>query len=233
MPRLAIVLFLLAVGTTPTHGQSFSELLDRAEELAPLNSLVISHKGEIVAERYYRGMKASTAVNVKSVSKTLISPLVGIAIRDSLIEGVHQPLADLLPGYFESIEDEDHRQRILLHHVLSMTTGLEGTSFQNYGPWVSSKDWVRFALNQPEVCEPSACMTYSTGNSHLVSAILTRVSGKNLRSYARDVLFRPLGISLPGWDRDPQGNYLGGNNMALRPRDMLRFGELFFKQGRA
>ena len=227
-----LILFIsLCVIGSPSRAQSFEGILDRGEELNPLSSLIISWKGEVVAERYYRGMRSNRTINVKSVSKSLLSPLVGIAIRDSLLEGVHQKLIDLLPDYAEEIE-ESHRDEILLHHVLSMTTGLEGTSFQNYGAWVSSSDWVKFALERPAVCPPSACMTYSTGNSHLVAVILARASGRDLRSYAREVFFRPLGIALPTWDRDPQGNYLGGNNMALRPRDMLRIGEVFLNEGR-
>ena len=224
-------LFVTCFGFAPAYAQSVDSLLDRGAALSPLNSLIISWKGEVIGERYYRGMRSNRTVNVKSVSKSLLSPLVGIAIRDSLLEGPHQKLTSLLPEYASNIE-ESHRDDILLHHVLSMTTGLEGTSFQNYGPWVASSDWVRFALSQPAVCRPSACMTYSTGNSHLVSVILSRVAGKDLRSYAREVLFRPLGIALPTWDRDPQGYYLGGNNMALRPRDMLKIGELFLNKGR-
>jgi CubicO group peptidase (beta-lactamase class C family) len=113
-----------------------------------------------------------------------------------------------------------------------MTTGLEGTSFDNYGPWVASADWVQFALDQPVECRPGACMTYSTGNTHLLAVILARVSGEDLRTYARDVFYGKVGIPLPVWDRDPQGNYLGGNNMALRPRDMVRFGEVYLNGGR-
>ena len=227
---VTICIVLLPCFAQPVHGQSFDSLLTQAASLNPLNSLLISWKGEIVAERYYRGMRANRTVNVKSVSKSLISPLVGIAIRDSLLEGVHQKLVDLLPDYASHIE-ETHRDEILLHHVLSMTTGLEGTSFQNYGPWVASSDWIKFALERPAVCHPSSCMTYSTGNSHLISVILSEVSGENLHSYARDVLFRPLGIPLYAWDRDPLGYYLGGNNMALRPRDMMRFGEMLKDEG--
>ena len=230
--RLFFCVFLsFLIPFMPASGQSFDALLDRGEELNPLNSLIISWKGEVVAERYYRGMRANRTVNVKSVSKSLLSPLVGIAIRDSLLEGVHQNLTELLPEYSDVIA-ASHRDEILLHHVLSMTTGLEGTSFQNYGAWVASSDWVKFALERPAVCPPSSCMTYSTGNSHLVAVILAQASGKDLRSYAREVFFRPLGIALPTWDRDPQGYYLGGNNMALRPRDMLRIGELFLNEGR-
>lgn len=231
---LGLIISLLQLAAFPTHAQTtdpFEALLDRAENLSPLNSLIIQHKGEVVAERYYRGMNAGKTMNMKSVSKTLLSPLIGIALRDNLIEGVDQKLADLLPDYFEALDDP-HKNSITLHHVLSMTTGLEGTSFGNYGAWVTSRDWVKFALDQPVVCPLENCMTYSTGNTHLLSVILSRVSNRNLRSYAREVFFQKVGIPLYNWDKDPQGYYLGGNNMALRPRDMLRFGEVFLNEGR-
>lgn len=229
----AVITLLFTLFLTPlaANAQSFNTLLDRGEELRPLNSLIISWKGEVVAERYYRGMNAGKIINVKSVSKSLLSPLVGIAIRDGLLEGTDQKLAELLPDYADYIA-ESHRDKITLHHVLSMTTGLEGTSVRNYGAWVTSKDWVKYALERPVECAPATCMTYSTGNSHLLSVILTKTSGKSLRAYMRDELFRPLGIPTPNWDRDPQGYYLGGNNIGLRPRDMLRFGELYLNNGR-
>ena len=227
---LAFICLLTFIGR-PAQAQNFDDLLDQAEDLNPLNSLLISWKGELVAERYYRGMRANKTVNVKSVSKSLLSPLVGIAIRDGLLENTDQKLASLLPNYADLIA-ASHRDKITLHHVLSMTTGLEGTSFQNYGPWVASKDWVKFAMEQPVACAPADCMTYSTGNSHLISVILSKTSGKDLRTYARDVLYRPLGIALPTWDKDPQGYFLGGNNIGLRARDMMRFGELYLNKGR-
>lgn len=237
MRSCLFILFLLSpfVFTSgPVIAQSteaIDALLEQGEDLSPLNSLIISHKGEVLGERYYRGMKADKTVNMKSVSKTLLSPLVGIAIRDGLLEGPDQKLSELLPDYFEEIDDA-HREGIALHHVMSMTTGLEGTSFGNYGKWVASKDWVQFALDRPIECKPAACMTYSTGNTHLLSVILSKASGKDLRSYGREVFFGKLGIPLYKWDQDPQGYYLGGNNMALRPRDMLRFGEVYLNRGR-
>lgn len=207
----------------------------RAEALTPVSSLLVMQGGELIVERYYRGMRAAMTTNMKSVSKTLLSPLVGIAIRDGLIEGPGQPLPELLPAYYERLETRgglDPRKRELtLHHVLSMTTGIETTSFGNYGAWVSSPDWVWDQLRRPMECRPG-CFEYSTGNTHLLSAILTERSGQSLRSYARDKFFGPVGIPLAEWDRDPQGRYLGGNNMALRSRDLLRFGEVFLAGGR-
>ena len=207
--------------------------LQRAEALTPISSLLVRQRGEMVVERYYRGMRADRTTNMKSVSKTLLSPLIGIAIDDGLLDGPDEPLSSLLPDYWSRLEgaDLDSRKRgLTLHHVLSMTTGIESTSFGNYGAWVSSRDWVWDQLRRPVVCRPG-CFEYSTGNTHLLSAILTERSGTNLRAYALEKFFGPLGIPLPQWDRDPQGRYLGGNNMALRPVDLMRFGEVFLAGG--
>jgi CubicO group peptidase (beta-lactamase class C family) len=225
-----------AAPTVETAGAVDAEALDRAlaraEALAPLTSLLIARDGDLIVERYFRGMRADRAVNVKSISKTLMWPLVGIAIRDGVLGGVDEPLHELLPDYTAGWQcgsaspPEPRRCDITLHHVLSMTTGIEGTSFGNYGEWVSSRDWVGDALRRPMVCDPGACFEYSTGNTHLLGAVLTRRTGKSLRTLLRESVFDDLGIPVHAWDRDPQGRYLGGNNMAMRPRDLLTFGQL-------
>lgn len=215
----------------PATAAELDSLEARGGRLEPLTSLLISFRDSLVLEAYYHGASPERAANLKSASKSLISALVGIALRDSLLQGVDQPVAELLPEYFPDGTDP-RRRAMTLHQVLSMTTGLEGTSFDAYGAWVSSRDWVAFALERPFACEPGTCMTYSTGNSHLMSAILTRVSGRSTLDYARRFLFDPMGIRLAPWDRDPKGIYLGGNNMALRPRDMVKFGALYLHRGR-
>ncbi len=211
-------------------------LLARAESMSALTSLIVARRDSVLIENYYRGLRPSQTVNVKSVSKTLLSPMVGIAIRDSLLDGVNQPISDLLPDYFEILERtgslDPRKNRIEIRHLLSMRTGIETASFGNYGAWVASSDWAYDQLRRPMVCDPGDCHEYSTGSTHLLSVILTRRSGKSLRSYMLDELFRPMGIALGEWDRDPQGRYLGGNNMSLRPRDMLKFGQLFANGGR-
>jgi len=204
----------------------------RAAELPFLTSLIVTQHGRRLLDVYYRGMSPERAVNVKSISKTLLSPLVGIAIRDGYLRGPDQPIAELLaPPLAPPLEDG--RRRITLAHLLTMTAGLEGTSFDNYGEWVGSGNWVRSALERPLVCEPGTCWGYSTGNTHLLSAALTRATGRSTLAYARAVLFDPLGIPLASWDRDPQGIYLGGNNMRLRPRDLATIGQLYLDGGRA
>jgi len=121
---------------------------------------------------------------------------------------------------------------ITLDHLLSMRAGLERTSGrQNYGRWVASPNWIGFALTRPFVDEPGGAMLYSTGNTHLLSAILTDLSGRTTLELARDWLGSPLGIAIPAWTRDPQGVYFGGNEMALSPLALLRFGEMYRNGG--
>ncbi len=96
----------------------------------------------------------------------------------------------------------------------------------------TSRDWVGYALGRPLVAEPGTRRIYSTGNSHLLSAILTRSTGQSTWAYARDRLSEPLGMQLPRWPTDPQGIFFGGNEMRMTPRAMVRFGELYRNGGR-
>jgi CubicO group peptidase (beta-lactamase class C family) len=211
------------------------ELLARtvgdAEALAPrLRSLIVARDGAPLVERVLSGPGLGRAVNIKSASKSVISALVGIAIDKGVLEGVDQRIAPVLGSRVP--KDADPRVReITVGHLLSMRAGLERTSGRNYGRWVSSRDWVRFALSRPFVDEPGGRMLYSTGSTHLLSAVLTRASGRSTLELAREWLGRPLGIEIPPWTRDPQGIYFGGNEMALSPRALLRFGEAYRQGG--
>jgi CubicO group peptidase (beta-lactamase class C family) len=202
-----------------------------AKDLPRLHSLLVSHRGELIFERYYNGVRRERPANVKSASKSIISALVGIAIDRRMIPGVSTPIAQYFP---ELAQDADPRKRdITVEHLLTMRPGLEGTSNRNYGAWVTSRNWVRHALARPMFAAPGEEMEYSTGNTHLLSAILTKASGGSTWQFANDALAKPLGFSLPQWPRDPQGIYFGGNDMLLTPRQMVAFGELYLNGGRA
>ena len=112
-----------------------------------------------------------------------------------------------------------------------MRSGLQSTSNRYYGAWVQSGNWVQYALDRPLLAEPGTYMDYSTGSSHLLSAILTKATGKSTWQYAQEVLAKPLGFSLAQWPRDPQGIYFGGNDMLMTPRQMVAFGELYLEEG--
>jgi CubicO group peptidase (beta-lactamase class C family) len=126
-----------------------------------------------------------------------------------------------------SAEQAAERAGITVGHLLAMRSGLASTSGRNYGAWVTSSDWVRHAVARPVEFAPGEAMIYSTGSTHLLSAILTRATGESTHAYARSRLAEPLGIQLPSWPRGPEGVYFGGNDMLVSPRALLRFGEMY------
>jgi CubicO group peptidase (beta-lactamase class C family) len=215
---------------TPARDPRFDAALTAASSLPRLHSLLVSIDGRLVAERYYNGATASRPANVKSVAKSIVSALVGMAIERRLIPGVDTPIVTYFP---ELKRDPDSRKlKISIEDLLTMRPGLESTSNRNYGAWVQSRNWVQHALSRPMLAEPGQLMDYSTGNTHLLSAIVTKVSGTNTWQFANDTLARPLGFALARWPRDPQGIYFGGNDMLMTPRQMLAFGELYLRRGR-
>ncbi|MCR5881015.1 serine hydrolase [Phenylobacterium sp. J367] len=203
-----------------------------AAQLPRLRSLVVLRDGETLAEhRFNGGPPLDRPVNVKSASKSVLSALVGIAISKEVLTGAEQPVLSVL-GRDAPANPDPRLQRLTVGHLLSMQAGLDRTSGANYGRWVSSPNWVRYALGRPFVDEPGGRMLYSTGSSHLVSAMLTRASGRSTLALAQDWLGEPLGVQIPAWPRDPQGIYFGGNDMLLSPRALARFGELYRNGGR-
>ncbi len=203
---------------------------EAAARLPRLRSLLVSRRGSLVLERYFGGARASQPANIKSAAKSVISALVGLAIARDVIDGPDQKIADYFP---ELTKDREARKRdITIEDLLTMRSGLESTSGRGYGAWVQSPNWVRYALARPLVAEPGTRVEYSTGNSHLLSAIISKAAGISTWQFAQEHLARPLGFSLAKWPQDPQGVYFGGNDMLMTPRQMVRFGELYENDGR-
>lgn len=201
-----------------------------AKQLPRLHSLLISQGDELVFEQYYNGRDPARPANMKSASKSVISALIGIAIDRGIIDSVDVKVAEYFPELIAASEDLG-KQQITIENLLTMQSGLESTSNRNYGRWVLSDNWVEFALNQPLVATPGTRMLYSTGSTHLLSAIITQASGMSAKQFAQENLSSPLGFSMSYWSQDPQGIYFGGNDMEMTPRQMLEFGRLYLNEG--
>ena len=236
MLRVALIVLALASacpeGSRAASGQAGLEAVAKtAADIPRLHSLLVSHQGTLVLERYFNGRRATQHANVKSVSKSVISALIGIAIDQNHMPNVREPIGTYFPDQLRG-DANAARRAIAVEDLLTMRSGLESTSGRNYGAWVTSKNWVRYALTRELETPPGAEMEYSTGNSHLLSAILTIATKKSTWQYAQEVLARPLGFSLARWPQDPQGVYFGGNDMLFTPRQLVTFGELYLHRGR-
>lgn len=201
-----------------------------ARALDQCHALMVQSDGETVLSEVFRGPGIDRAVPIKSVSKTIVAALTGAALDRGEIPSLDATLSELAPRLIPRNADPRVGE-ITIEQLVTMQAGLERTSGANYGGWISSSNWVANALSRPFVAEPGQRMLYSTGSFHVLGAVLSEVSGESLLALARSRLGQPLGIDVPTWTRDPQGRYLGGNEMALSLPDMVRFGELYRRGG--
>ena len=201
-----------------------------ASQLPRLHSLIVSSRGTPLLEYFGRGAARNRPTNVKSVSKSVISTLVGIAIDKKRIPRIDEPIGTYFP---QLRRDADPRKAaVTIEDLLTMRSGLVSTSFDNYGSWVASRNWIDYILTRPMEATPGEGMEYSTGNTHLLSAILTKATKQTTWAYAQEQLAAPLGFMLSRWARDPQGIFFGGNDMLLTPAQMVTLGELYLNRGR-
>ncbi|MCA0994587.1 serine hydrolase domain-containing protein [Alloyangia pacifica] len=199
----------------------------RAEGLDQLHALLVWRGGTPLYEEAFRGPGLDRIANVKSVSKTLVALLTGIAIDQGEIGGVEAPVLPLLGR----APTGDSRDDLTVGDLLSMRGGLVRTSGASYGAWVASDNWLDSALQPDPQARPGGRFIYSTGGWHVLGAALSVATGESLLSLARSGLGDPLGIDVAPWVRDPQGRYLGGNDMGLTPRGLLRIGEMVRQNG--
>lgn len=205
---------------------AWTTVVDTARAFDQCRALKIVQSGGMVLTERFRGPALSRAVPIKSVSKTVVAALTGAALDRGELSSVHDTLGDLAPSLIPRNADP-RVGSLTIENLVTMQAGLERTSGANYGGWVSSRNWVANALGRPFVAEPGARMLYSTGSFHILGAVLSEVSGQSLLSLARERLGTPLGFDVPAWTRDPQGRYLGGNEMVLTLDAMVQFGEMY------
>lgn len=198
-----------------------------------VDSLLLVRNGYIVAEACYHPYECDTRHQTYSVSKSIISALIGIAIKQGCIESIDQPVLDFFPDM--SIANVDERKKaITLRHLLTMTSGLAcdwafGTSVDN--AMRASHDWAQFALSLPMMANPSIEFHYCNANAHILSAVITQQTGMSALEYARLNLFGPLGISDAAWTSSPTGISHGAGELQLTPRDMAKIGYLYLRRG--
>jgi CubicO group peptidase (beta-lactamase class C family) len=179
-------------------------------ELPGVTSVLVAKHGRIVREDYYGGLRATDRVPVFSITKSVVSALVGIALAEGRLQSVAQPVAHFIPGA---------DPRIRLRHLLSMTAG--------YGRGLNFGDTEASVLaGRPLVSRPGTTFNYDSGSSDLLAAVLTRATGMSPAEYARRSLFGPMGIRDVRWP----GSH-GGSGLLLRPRELLAFGQLYLDHG--
>lgn len=207
-------------------GEGLAQLADSPTR----RSLIIMRNGFIVYERYFNGSRAADSNNIASVSKSMLSALIGIAIDQGFFESADDRIAEYLSEYFAATSDPGLRE-LTLHHMLTMTHGLAWEENDASRLLNRSENWLADILNAPLINAPGARFNYSTGASHLLSAVLAEATGMSACEFAHRFLFEPLGIEAEFWGVDPQGYFTGGHSVSMTAREVARFGQLFLDEG--
>jgi CubicO group peptidase (beta-lactamase class C family) len=242
-------------------------VLDDLDSLVPdsypqVRSVLVVRHGYLVYERYWQGVDAGDGHDVRSVTKSFVSALIGIALRDQQLQGPDQTVGELLADHLPAKADPRLGQ-VTLEQLLTMTSGLAGDDSSLGGDdritdrLLESRDWVRHILSQRLASKPGAEWAYSNASSHLLSAIVADATGRSTLAFARAKLFTPLGITTDNaleptirrwppppaeleafgeaavaWPTDPQGHHLGWAGLRLPARDLAKLGYLYLNGGR-
>lgn len=202
------------------------------EKIPEVYNICLYQNGNILYDRYYQSYSyPEYAVNIKSVSKILLTLAVGVMLKENLIKGVNTTVVELLPEYEVSIPKEV-KNELKLKHLLTMTSGfIWQESGQSFFKWLKSDDWVSHLLECPRGSKPGTTFQYNTANSHLISAIVKRQTGKNAYTFISEYILKPLGIFHAMWQKSPEGNDYGGGDFFISPKDIIKIGQLILQKG--
>ena len=219
----------------------------KAQYYPNIHSVLIAKNGELIYEEYFEGTDQNygkelgirkftdtTIQDVRSVTKSIIATLVGIAIEKKLIESVDQPISD----FFPEILFTGNKSNWTIEHFLTMTTGLDWNEKIPYNnpendetQMTYSKEPIKYVLNKELRSEPGKEFNYSGGATQVLSEIIERTSKMGIEEFAEENLFQPLEITNYEWNKfsywGGTENFSAASGLRLKPKDMLKLGLLY------
>lgn len=215
------------------------------------HSLLIYKDDKLVLEEYFSGHDENWGTDIgiiehndtvlhdmRSVSKSIVSACIGIAIAQEKIKSVDQHVFDFFEDYKQY--NNKGRENLTIKHLLTMTSGLKWNEDVPYDnpenseiQMINSGDGIGFVLSRKLTSEPGTVWQYNGGTTELLAEIIKRVSGKNIHEFAKEFLFKPIGIAKSEWTISPATNSpAAASGLRLTSRDMLKFGILYLKKGK-
>jgi CubicO group peptidase (beta-lactamase class C family) len=191
--------------------------------------------GYIVLDSYFYPYQPNTLHDLRSVTKSVTSTMLGISIEQGKLKGLDQPMR---PFFAEQLKgDIDPRKAaITLGNLVDMHSGIAWyewpyTEQSSIYQMIKSRDWNQFVLTQKMDDEPGRTFNYNGGNMNLLSEIIEQTWGKPMQDIAQQQLFKPLGITQFTWEKSPQGQTIGESALMLTPHDLARLGQLWLQDG--
>lgn len=216
------------------------------DSIPSIGSFIVSQNNKVIYEQYFHGANKETIFSIKSVTKSIVSVLAGIAQDKNILPNLNTPVLKILPEYnvsrssFKNISNiegkaahDSIRNTLTLKNLLTMQGGFDWIENSKISTAMSfSGDPVKFVLDLPFEEYPGTVFNYNSGETHLFGAALAKVVKTSLKQFAADNLFKPLKINTPRWDTDSMNRNIGGSEMFMKPEDMLKFGLMILNNGK-
>lgn len=206
--------------------------MNKLKDLNHLISFSVSVGEKTLYERYFNYGDENYQNNVLSVTKSVTSLLVGMAIDEGRIKSVEDSIGAYIN--LDEFENAEQLSKITIRDVLTMRQGLSWNSrslSQEYQSLKNALDPLQHILSREILVKPGTQFNYSDGAAHLMSIVFTKATGQSLQSYAEEKLFKPLGIESPLWLSDRNGSSYGGFDLHLTNKDMMKIGLLVMNKG--
>lgn len=234
LPFLLIALIFGAISCNEIKKEKSKEIVS-SEKTQPkedyIFSTLISKNGTIVFQEYYNGKTKDSLSDVQSLTKGIMSILVGIAIDKKYIKSENEPIEKYLQNEFKNLKDKK-KKAITIRHILNQTSGLSWKGYLEHEEWLNNESPISFVLEKNLENEPGEKYNYNSGATHLLSVIISRSTGKTTLEFANEVLFKPLNINQVDWQKRNEGYYDGsGLGLKMKPIDLMKIGQLLEKNG--
>lgn len=199
--------------------------LGAAKKIDLHHFLVIRH-GKIISETSFSPYRKGEWHTTYSMSKTFTGMAIGLLIDDGKLK-LTDKVTDIV-GNFANIWQMLKLRELTVENLLTMTSGV---GFNESGA-LAGDDWIKGFLSSALNEQPGRTFSYNSMNSYILSAIVTRLSGKSMQEFLQERIFDKLGIVQSFWETSPEGVTKGGWGMFIRPEDAARLGLLYLNKGK-
>lgn len=217
---------------------SIQNLIDSisASSRIDFRGIVVLKDNQIVIEEHFNSFMRMSILDIRSAGKSVTALLLGIAIKEGLIENLDQSIYSLFSQNKDVSVNEDYK-KIKLRHLLDMSSGLDADTDRpetvgQAGNWMSREDWKEYLLNVPVTAQPGENWVYADINAVLIGMAIEEASGMSLRDYAHEKLFKPLGIEQVYWYTNTANQTGGAGNLYLSTFDFAKLGLLVVNEGK-
>jgi CubicO group peptidase (beta-lactamase class C family) len=208
-----------------------AELYLDAARLETIYGLLVLKNGNLIAEGYFNGGAVDQEARLQSVTKSYTSALAGLALEQGYLSSVDQKMLDFFPEVSDQITDP-RKQQITIRHLLQMRAGYpwEETDPALWEGLLSGR-YLPLIEEFPLIADPGTEFNYSNLTSNWLGIIVARACGTNLKAYAEEHLFSPIGAQAGDWGTDRDGHNNGCADLHVTARDAAKFGLLYLNDG--